>query len=173
MYFDFEDYHPDISPVGQAISWREGVLLSIIAHLMAVILILVAPKWFPFLTAPPRPRVALVPQDQREQTQFVFVSPRLERPVSKAPDRAEPSDARERQRVEAAGEEEGTAHEQPASPVAQRPRPAHHRPRRGNQGEGVVHLIPGGSLEDAQQLGAQASTERVSSERPRGHGDER
>jgi TonB family protein len=92
MYFDFEDYHPDISPVGQAISWREGVLLSIIAHLMAVILILVAPKWFPFLTAPPRPRVALVPKDQRERTQFVFVSPRLERPVPKAPDRAEPSD---------------------------------------------------------------------------------
>ena len=26
MYFDFEDYHPDITPVGRAISWREGVL---------------------------------------------------------------------------------------------------------------------------------------------------
>ena len=47
MYFDFEDYHPDITPVGRAISWREGVLLSIIAHLVMVILILVAPRWFP------------------------------------------------------------------------------------------------------------------------------
>ena len=56
MYFDFEDYHPDITPVGQAISWREGILLSIIAHLVAIILVLVAPKWFPFLSAPPRPR---------------------------------------------------------------------------------------------------------------------
>ena len=24
MYFDFEDYRPDIAPVGSAISWREG-----------------------------------------------------------------------------------------------------------------------------------------------------
>ncbi len=85
MYFDFEDYHPDISPVGQAISWREGVLLSIIAHLIAVILVLVAPKWFPFLTNPGRPRVAVVQQPPRDQTQFVFVQPRLERQVPKAP----------------------------------------------------------------------------------------
>ena len=34
MYFDFEDYRPDIPPVGRAISWREGVLLSIIVHLV-------------------------------------------------------------------------------------------------------------------------------------------
>jgi TonB family protein len=103
MYFDFEDYHPDITPVGQAISWREGVLLSIIAHLVAIILVLVAPKWFPFLTTPPRPRavVQLPPQDK---TRFVFVQPRVERPVPKAPDRAEASDldrmARSRERAE-------------------------------------------------------------------------
>ena len=48
MYFDFEDYRPDITPVGRAISWREGVLLSIIVHLVVVILILVFPKLFPF-----------------------------------------------------------------------------------------------------------------------------
>ena len=104
MYFDFEDYHPDISPVGQAISWREGVLLSIIAHLIAVILVLVAPKWFPFLTNPGRPRVAVVQQPPRDQTQFVFVQPRLERQVPKAPDRADASDrdriARAPQRAE-------------------------------------------------------------------------
>jgi TonB family protein len=92
MYFDFEDYHPDISPVGQAISWREGVLLSIIAHLIAIILVLVAPKWFPFLTAPPRVPAALVQPQPSEQTRFVFVQPRVERPVPKAPDRAEASD---------------------------------------------------------------------------------
>jgi TonB family protein len=104
MYFDFEDYHPDITPVGQAISWREGVLLSIIAHLVAIILVLVAPKWFPFLNAPQRPRVALAQQEPAEKTRFVFVQPRIERPVPKAPDRAEPSDldrmARSRERAE-------------------------------------------------------------------------
>ena len=91
MYFDFEDYHPDITPVGQAISWREGVLLSIIAHLIAIILVLVMPKWFPFLTAPPR-RAVVVPAQPQEQTRFVFVQPRLERPVPKPPDRGEASD---------------------------------------------------------------------------------
>src|SRR6266852_9936608 len=104
MYFDFEDYHPDISPVGRAISWREGVLLSIIFHLMMVILVLVAPKWFPFLANPGRPRLAVVQQPPPEQTQFVFVQPRLERQVPKAPDRAESSDrdriARAPQRAE-------------------------------------------------------------------------
>ena len=37
MYFDFEDHRPDIAPVGRAISWREGVLLSIIGHLVMAI----------------------------------------------------------------------------------------------------------------------------------------
>jgi TonB family protein len=90
MYFDFEDYHPDITPVGQAISWREGVLLSIIAHLVAIILVLVVPRWFPFLTAPPRR--AVVVQPPQEPTRFVFVQPRLERPIAKPPDRGEASD---------------------------------------------------------------------------------
>lgn len=40
MYFDFEDHRPDINPVGSAISLREGVLLSIIAHLGLVIMFL-------------------------------------------------------------------------------------------------------------------------------------
>ena len=47
MYFDFEDYHPDTPTIGRAISWREGVLLSIIVHLAAVIVILVFPQIFP------------------------------------------------------------------------------------------------------------------------------
>ena len=56
MYFDFEDYRPDISPVGSAISWREGVLLSIIVHLVGMIVVLVAPKIFPFDAAAARAR---------------------------------------------------------------------------------------------------------------------
>jgi TonB family protein len=91
MYFDFEDYHPDISPVGQAISWREGVLLSIIFHLTMVILILVAPKWFPWLTEPRRVQVT-APQPRHEPLQFMMVAPRVERPVAKAPAQSIPSD---------------------------------------------------------------------------------
>jgi TonB family protein len=91
MYFDFEDYHPDISPVGQAISWREGVLLSIIFHLSVVILVLVAPRWFPWLTEPRRVQVT-APQPRQEPLQYMMVAPRVERPVAKAPERAIPSD---------------------------------------------------------------------------------
>ena len=92
MYFDFEDYHPDISPVGRAISWREGVLLSIIVHLVMVILILVAPKWFPWLTEPRRVQVVARQAQQEPPLQFVMVAPRVERPVPKPPERALPSD---------------------------------------------------------------------------------
>ena len=92
MYFDFEDYRPDFSPVGRALTRLEVVLLSIIFHLVMVILILLTPKWFPKLFAPP-PRVKpLVLQQPQERTRFVFVQPRNDRPAPKAPDRAEASD---------------------------------------------------------------------------------
>ena len=48
MYFEIDEYRPDITPVGRAISWREGVLLSIIFHLVMVIVILLFPRFFPF-----------------------------------------------------------------------------------------------------------------------------
>ena len=104
MYFDFEDYHPDITPVGRAISWREGILLSIIAHLAMVIFILVAPRFIPDHSAEARAQaVALAEQRAaREQARFVFVSPRKDVPARRAPQRAEPSDldreARSRER---------------------------------------------------------------------------
>jgi TonB family protein len=95
MYFDFEDYHPSIEPVGRALTPLEMVLLTIIFHLVMVIVILISPKWLPkflpaFLQTRPAPPIVL--QQPREQTRFVFVQPRLERPAPKPPPRAEPSD---------------------------------------------------------------------------------
>ena len=86
MYFDFGDYRPDIPTIGRVISWREGLLLSIIAHLVAVIFILLAPKqtFHPYIPAQQQPL--------RDQARFVFVQPRLDRPAPRPPDRAEPSD---------------------------------------------------------------------------------
>src|SRR5918996_3102792 len=94
MYFDFEDYRPDISPVGRAISWREGVLLSIIAHLLALIFVLIFPRLFPYDVEAARARALALQQQQRPQepTRFVFVQPRIDTPALKAPPRAEPSD---------------------------------------------------------------------------------
>jgi TonB family protein len=93
MYFDFEDYRPDISPVGSVISLREGVLLAFIAHLLAVILMLLWPRLFPEDLAAKAARV-LAAQEQRARNpeRFVFVQPRLERPVPKPPPVADLSD---------------------------------------------------------------------------------
>ena len=92
MYFDFEDYHPDIVPVGRALTRLEVVLLSIIFHLLMVIGILLAPKYFPALLAPGRVANPLMVVQPQDRTQFVFVQPRLERPAPRAPARADPSD---------------------------------------------------------------------------------
>jgi TonB family protein len=93
MYFDFEDYHPDISPVGNAISLREGVLIAFIVHLLAVIFLLLSPRLFPEDLAAKAARLEAAQQQRLEdQARFVFVQPRLERNVPRAPERAEPSD---------------------------------------------------------------------------------
>jgi outer membrane biosynthesis protein TonB len=88
MYLDFEDYRPDIQPIGRAISWREGVLLSIIFHLVVLVVLLIAPQLIPFTSVPNR--VAVVPQ--QEAPRFVFVQPRRELFAPRVPDRADPSD---------------------------------------------------------------------------------
>src|SRR5437667_284670 len=56
MYFDFDDYRPDTPRVTTAISWREGVLLSIIFHLLMVITLILSPKLFTMSDAAPRRR---------------------------------------------------------------------------------------------------------------------
>ena len=100
MYLDFEDYRPDIQPIGRAISWREGVLLSIIVHLMMIILVLLAPQLFPFSAVP---RQVVVPPAKQDAPRFVFVQPRLDMTAPRPPDRGEASDkdrlARTRERA--------------------------------------------------------------------------
>src|SRR5215831_17787333 len=93
MYFEIEDYRPDITPVGSAISWREGVLLSIIAHLLFVIVLLLFPKLFSSdANARARELLARQQAEKREPARFVFVAPRLDQPAPRPPQRAEPSD---------------------------------------------------------------------------------
>jgi TonB family protein len=90
MYFDFEDYRPDITPVGGAISWREGILLSIIGHMALIILLLLMPRLFPYdPTARPR---AVVVQQPEENTRFVFMDPKVDLEALRAPARAPNSD---------------------------------------------------------------------------------
>jgi TonB family protein len=106
MYFDFEDYRPDINPVGRAISWREGVLISLIVHMAAIILLLLWPRLFPYDAEAARRRalMAMASPSPHEPSTFVFVQPREDLRALKAPDRAEPSDqdriARARERAD-------------------------------------------------------------------------
>jgi len=97
MYFDFEDGHPDIEGVPSALTPREGVLLTVIVHLLAIILILVLPQlpYFKRLAAAQAAeaqRLALLQKQPRDQTRFVFMQPRVELTPSKPPDRAPMSD---------------------------------------------------------------------------------
>lgn len=91
MYLDFEDYRPDIQPIGQAISWREGILISIIVHLVAFIVLLMAPQLFPIDVEAVR-QARATPESTDEPARFVFVQPRLDQPAPKPPDRGEFSD---------------------------------------------------------------------------------
>jgi TonB family protein len=93
MYFEFEDYKPDITPVGSVISWREGVLLSIIVHLAFVILVLTSPQLFEVNQAAILARQAAIePERPKDPERFVFVQPQVDLKALKPPDLAEPSD---------------------------------------------------------------------------------
>jgi outer membrane biosynthesis protein TonB len=93
MYFDFEDYHPEFTPVGHAISTREGVLIAFILHLLAIIVILVGPRFLPDTASAARARALLLAQQRRAQPpRFVFVQPRIDTPALRPPLRSELSD---------------------------------------------------------------------------------
>jgi TonB family protein len=109
MYFDFDDHRPDTPTIARAVSAREGVLISIIIHLLAVIVILVLPT-LPFVKeAEQRRQQALEAQRlqelerARQNARFVFVQPRVEVQAPKPPPRPELSDIdREARTVERA-----------------------------------------------------------------------
>ena len=111
MYFDFDDHRPDTPTIARAISAREGVLMSIIFHLLVVIVLLVLPT-LPFVKeAEQRRQQALEAQRlaelervrQRQNARFVFVEPRVDIRAPKPPPRAELSDIdREARTVERA-----------------------------------------------------------------------
>jgi TonB family protein len=107
MYFNFEDDRPDTPTIARPLSPREGVMLSIILHLLGMIVILVLPT-LPFVKAAEERRLQALEQRQaremerereRENARFVFVQPRLETPAPKPPPRPELSDLDRRART--------------------------------------------------------------------------
>jgi TonB family protein len=89
MYIDFEDDRPDTPRVEQALSMREGVLISIIVHLFLFIVLLFLP--------PPSPRnQSALAQRMEQPSMFVFMEPKVD--VSK-PQPKSNVDASDRDRV--------------------------------------------------------------------------
>jgi TonB family protein len=96
MYFDFEDYRPETPSVEPAISRREGILLSVVLHVVALALLLYVPRLAIFQAMQRAQQEAIERQLEAERARrdarFVFVQPRLDTPALEAPPRAELSD---------------------------------------------------------------------------------
>lgn len=104
MYFDFEDRRPDTPALTRSVTAREGILISIILHLLFVILLLLAPE-MPWVKAAEERRRAELEELQRERLErppdsprFVFMQPRVETRPPAPPQRAELSDVDRRAR---------------------------------------------------------------------------
>lgn len=76
MYFDYDDNRPETPTIPRAISLREGVLLSLVAHLVGLVAVLVAPDWLP--QSAPADAVAM--QRPTEPLRFIEVAPLVDRP---------------------------------------------------------------------------------------------
>ena len=79
MYFDLEDYRPDTPHLGNVITVRESVLISLLAHAILVIVWLVMPE---ASAAEPN---TLVPASQQESVKFVHMVPTVERTAPPKP----------------------------------------------------------------------------------------
>jgi protein TonB len=66
MYLDLEDYRPDTPRVSRAISVREGILISLLAHAVGVIV---------WLLMPPAPRSASLDSVSEDPVRYVQVMP--------------------------------------------------------------------------------------------------
>jgi len=106
MYFDFEDYRPDTPRIDAPISKRESALLSIVFHglFFLLVLLLLPPigreaQLAAIRRAEERALLAQQQEQQREQGRFVFVQPRVEAEVQRAPERGELSDVDRRARA--------------------------------------------------------------------------
>ena len=73
MYIDFEDLRPDTPRVEGALSVREGVLISIIVHLLLLIAILLLPDLLP--ESMKQTPVAAVNREPSQTPRFVFMQP--------------------------------------------------------------------------------------------------
>ena len=107
MIFDFEDRYFDTPTIEAAMSWREQVLLSVLAHGLVVLLVLFVPQ-LPFVQEAEALRLARLAelQEQQEQQQlalaadqnrtFVYIEPLVDFEADQAPNPNAPLSDRDR-----------------------------------------------------------------------------
>ena len=97
IHFDIDNRYQDELVVGSAISRREGVIFSVIAHVLMFLAIVLVPRLPMFEVTPEElaRRQAELEQQLREQQdrRFVFVQPRIDMRAVRPPERAPLSDA--------------------------------------------------------------------------------
>lgn len=91
MYFDFEDRYDDYQPVGGGLRRWDGVLISVGAHVVFGLVLLLAPP-LPIFERNSAELEAAPPEPERERPRFVFVQPRVDLEAEQPPELAEESD---------------------------------------------------------------------------------
>jgi TonB family protein len=97
IHFDIDSRYQDELVVGSAISRREGVILSVVGHLLFILAVLLVPKLPIFQVSPEELARRQAEMEERlrqqEPTRFVFVQPRVDLKTLTPPPRAPLSDA--------------------------------------------------------------------------------
>jgi TonB family protein len=98
IHFDFDNRYEDELVVGSAISRREGVLLSVVVHVIILLWFQLGPNLHLFEASPEelearRQEILRQQERERDNRRFVFVQPRVDIQTPKPPPRANPSDA--------------------------------------------------------------------------------
>ena len=91
IHFDIDSRYEDELVVGSAISRREGVIYSVVGHILLIVAIILVPKLPVFRVSPEElaRRRAEFEQKLREQAdrRFVFVQPRIDMKAVQPPER--------------------------------------------------------------------------------------
>jgi TonB family protein len=98
IHFDFDDRYQDELTVGSALSAREGILLSVIVHLVILLFFQFGPDLRLFEPSPEelearRQQLLRQQEEERAERRFVFVQPRVDLEALRPPPRAQLSDA--------------------------------------------------------------------------------
>jgi TonB family protein len=83
IHFDFEDRYQDELVVGSALPRRDGVLLSVIVHVLIIAWLQFGPDLHLFEASPEelearRQEILRLQEQERDQRRFVFVQPRVD-----------------------------------------------------------------------------------------------